>query len=301
MKKQHYLFLLFGFLAISFIAYINQNKLIILVDKIFSKSIVTKDSTQPITKEDLLGKYKTMVKSRYTMLDIYKDSFTMSFYRHFATEAYSGKWSYENNSLHLSYLYTGEYDTSYIVNRRYQFMRQDSFLFCVPYYDEQELRQEYIKICNLYNNGANFNEEYGETYIMRKKLHNYLPISIPTIPAEYHNYLLKQPINCQITAIENDTILTINAGKENGIFEGLQLHKKVEFEKEKKQKRKKRGNYQEENENNNPLFMTFEVVRCENNLAVLKFVETWEFSHATALKMKKLQIGDTLYSKKSKI
>lgn len=192
MNKKIYLILLLGLLAISFFAYINQNKLIILVDKIFSKSIVVKDSTQPITKEDLLGKYKTMVKSRYTMLDIYKDTFSISFYRHFATEAYSGKWNYENNSLHLSYLYTGEYDTSYIVNRKYKLVRQDSFLFCVPDYGEKELSQEYEKICNLYNNGANFNEEYGETYIMRRKLYNYAPISVPTIPKEYHKFLLKK-------------------------------------------------------------------------------------------------------------
>ena len=39
-------------------------------------------------------------------------------------------------------------------------------------------------------------------------------------------------ITCKITAIENDTLITINAGKQDGVFEGLQLYKRAEFKKE---------------------------------------------------------------------
>jgi hypothetical protein len=114
MNKKTYLIVFLAFLAISFIRYINQNRLIF--DK---KTEVVGDSSQPLAKDDLLGKYKTQGKTRYTMLDIYKDTFSLSFYRHFVTTEYSGKWSYENNILNLSYLYKDEdridIDASYVV------------------------------------------------------------------------------------------------------------------------------------------------------------------------------------------
>ncbi len=292
MNKKLYLIVFLGFLAISFVAYINQNKLIFLVDKMVSKSIVTKDSTQPLTKEDLRGKYKTRGKSRYTMLDIYKDTFTLSFYRHFATTEYSGKWSYENNSLYLNYLYTGEYDTSYIVNRKYKLVRQDSFLFCVPYYDEKELSQEYEKICNLYNNGANFNEEYGETYIMRRKIYNSLPISVPTIPKEYQQRLLKNPIHCQIMAIDNDTILTVNVGKKDGVFEKLILLKRFSIE-----KLKKRDEYFYEKIED---FVEVEFIKCNDTTSKARIIYKpyfWNKDYQKfSLNIKKLKVGDTLHS-----
>lgn len=296
MNKNLYLIVFIGFLAISFFTYINQNQLIILVNKIVPKSIVLRDTTQPITKEDLLGKYKTKGKSRYTMLDIYKDTFTLSFYRHFATTEYSGKWIYENNSLILNYLYIDEdridTDTSYMVNREYKLVRQDSFLFCVPNYGEKELSQEYEKICNLYNNGANFNEEYGETYIMRRKLYNYLPISVPTVPEEYQQKLLKKPIICQVITIENDTIITVNVGKKDGVFEKLILVKRFSIE-----KLKKRDEYFYEKIED---FVEVEFIKCNNATSKARIIYKpyfWNEDYQKfLLNIKKLKVGDTLHS-----
>lgn len=71
------------------------------------------------------------------------------------------------------------------------------------------------------------------------------------------------------------------------------------MKKRKNKDKKKRNQHEEdEEENSNPLFLTFEVVSCQNNTATLKPIADLNFGFFIVEKAKKLQIGNSLCSKR---
>jgi hypothetical protein len=284
--KKLYLILFLGFLAISFYPY-NKSNFVILANK-----KLVNDTVKALTKEDIMGEYKTGINHYASLkINIYQDSFV--YYSRGCSDFLqnNGKWTYHNNTLLLTDI-RSSYKNIKLIDEKYLIMQQDSFLMLIDF--SENLDKSYQEICKLHNAGLNATH----STFLYKKLENHLPVPIPTIPAAYHKFLLKKPIICKITAIKNNTLLTINAGKEDGVFEGLQLHKKIEFEQAEKRKRKKREEY--EDENSNPLFFTFEVISCENNTSIVKSIADGEFEFLIVEKAKKLQVGDSLYSKREK-
>lgn len=227
MNKKLYLIVFLGFLAISFYPY-NKSNFVISANK-----KLVNDTIKPLTKEDIMGEYKTGI-NRYTPLkvDIYQDSFV--YYSRDCSNFLEnkGRWRYDNDTLLLTDIHSS-YKNIKLRDEKYSIVQQDSFTILIDY--SENLDKSYQEICKLHNAGLNATH----STFLHKKLENHTPVPIPTIPIEYHKFLLRKPITCKITAIENDTVITINVGKEDGLFEGLQLYKKAEFEKEKKQRQKK--------------------------------------------------------------
>lgn len=292
MNKKLYLILFLGLLALGFYPY-NKSYFVVSANKKLAN-----DTVRTLAKSDIMGEYAIYGTYNFCKLNLYKDTFNSVSGACTYEIKESGKWDFQNNTLYFSGVCSEGEDCmfSYFSKKdsqeEYAVIRQDSFLILInKSWSNKYLSKVYQEICKLQNSGLN------ATYstFLHKKLENHAPILIPTIPAEYHKFLLKKPITCKIIAIENDTTITINAGKKDGIFKGLQLYKKTELEKEKKRERKKyiEGDYL-------PSFFTFEVVACEAHTATLKPIEKLAFGDIIVGKAKKLQIGNTLHSKREK-
>lgn len=291
MNKKLYVILFLGFLAISFYPY-NKSNFVISANK-----KLVNDTVKALTKEDIMGEYSIRAGYGHHNLRLFKDTFRLSYGGCTFSMKEQGQWYYKGNLLSLFIVYKDSLNNIYdtLRYRKYTLIHQDAFLICLEI--GADLEENYKDICRLHNAGLNATH----STFLHKKLENHTPVPIPTIPIEYHKFLLRKPITCQVTAIENDTVITINVGKEDGLFEGLQLYKKAEFEKEKKQRQKKRKQHEEdEEENSNPLFLTFEVVSCQNNTATLKPIADLNFGFFIVEKAKKLQIGNSLCSKREK-
>ncbi len=277
MNKKLYLILFLGFLAISFYPY-NKSNFVISANK-----KLVNDTVKTLTKENIMGEYNIRSGYGHYNLRLFKDTFKLSFGGCTFSMQEQGKWYYKDNLLSLIIFYTDSCDTLYC--KKYEIIRQDIFLICLERLGD--LEEDYQKICKLHNAGLN----PTHSTFLHKKLENHKPVSIPTIPATYHKFLLKKPITCQITAIENDTTITINVGKQDGVFEGLQLHKKIELGKNKKQKRKKRE------DDISYSYLSFEIIDSQDSISIIKINKLGYYQQELE-NIKKLQIGDTLGSKR---
>jgi hypothetical protein len=289
MNKKLYLIVFLGFLAISFYPHNKRNFVISANKKLVN------DTVKALTKEDIMGKYVSNDVYNFCELNLHRDTFNSVSGGCTYEIQELGKWDFQNNTLYFSGVCSKSEDCifSYFSKKEsqeeYTIIRQDSFLILInKSWNDNYLSKLYKEICKLHNAGLNATH----STFLHKKLENHTPVPIPTIPTEYHKFLLKKSITCKVTTIENDTTITINVGKEDGVFEGLQFHKRAEFKKDKKQKPKKGF------KNSNPLFLTFEVISCETHSSIIKPIADFKFEFLIIEKTKKLQIGDTLCSKR---
>jgi hypothetical protein len=286
MNKKLYLIVFLGFLAISFYPY-HKSNFVISANKKF-----VNDTVKALTKEDIMGKYVSVDEYTSYEINIQKDTFNSKYADCTSETMVKGKWAFKNDILYLSEVYSKE-DIDSIFSQKedetYRVIRQDSSIILINNWGDKYINEVYRVICRLHNSGLKGN--YG--YFPSKKLEIQAPVSIPTIPKEYHKFLLKKIITCQVIAIESDTTLTINAGKKDGIFEELILSKVFFIETPKKQERYFGRRDMIE-------FLKVEIIKCNDSISKAKIThkrDFWEYDFQTFVpNIKKLKVGDTLHS-----
>jgi hypothetical protein len=283
MNKKLYLIIFLGFLAISFYPY-NKSNFVISANK-----KLVNDTVKALTKEDIMGKYFVMGDGLgYYHFNINNDTFNIKYGACTFSGEEKGKWSYENGIIYFFESYhKGDMDSSFskIEDRKYYTIRQDSFLVLI---ENKDVESSYKRICQFYNAGLNVTN----SNFLHKKLENYTPVPMPTVPKEYQQKLLKKPIICQVIAIESDTTLTVNVGTKNNVFEELRLLKLVSIKIPQK--------FEEKFGEKLDDFLEIELIACNDYTSKAKIINKpifWEDDFQQFVpNIKKLKVGDILYS-----
>ena len=135
-----------------------------------------------------------------------------------------------NGKLQLSFTFTNKHEGFEGIAGEFIPIRWGNRMYLVP-------TKEIVGFCNEVNSGSEPRKELHGRYLLRRGDEKRQATGDPAVPAEYQSYLLKRPIEAEITKIGKvvtrpskadfkfkDTTVTINAGKKHGLQSGMELY-----------------------------------------------------------------------------
>ena len=135
-----------------------------------------------------------------------------------------------NGRLQLSFTFTNKNEGFEGIAEQFIPIRWGERVYLVP-------TKEIVGFCNEVNSGSEPRRELHGRYLLRRGDEKRPATGDPAIPVEYQSYLLKRPIEAEITKIGKvvtrpskadfkfkDTTVTINSGKSRGLRQGMELY-----------------------------------------------------------------------------